>query len=225
MSVAAKAAIKAPRATDLLAAIVPFSVRVRLLVASAGAEFLPADFAASRKTIYLFVRRRIQGEKGLWMRPVQLEKKWKHHSCLFWCAGLFAMFLFCRLHISCSSSEWAARHSSAEYKHCSSSLLQQELTRVAPCFSKRNPSVHHDDAMQATASQTYFFLCVWVLLGRTLTWIFQAYFLSSLLLFTRSDWWVTEPTFECRNQKKNKDPLGNNCTEITEALCKAESAL
>lgn len=183
-------------------------------------------FAASRKTIYLFVRRRIQGGKGIWMRPVQLEKKWKHQTCLFRCAGLYARCLFCRLHISCSSSEWAARHSSAECKHCSSSLSQQELTRVAPCFWK-SESIRPSRRRHAGDHQSdlLFSVRVWVLLGRTLTWICQAYFLSSLLLFTRSDWWVTEPTFECRNQKKNKDPLGNNCKEITEALCKAESAL
>lgn len=91
-----------------------------------------------------------------------------------------------------------------------------------PVFERANPSVHHAADHQ---SDLLFSVRVWVLLGRTLTWIFQAYFLSSLLLFTRSEWWVTEPTFECRNQKKNKDPLGNNCKEITEALCKAESAL
>lgn len=86
-----------------------------------------------------------------------------------------------------------------------------------------HPSITTTPCRRPPVGLTFF--CVWVLLGRTLTWIFQAYFLSSLLLFTRSDWWVTEPTFECRNQKKNKDPLGNNCKEITEALCKAESAL
>lgn len=78
MSVAAKAAIKAPRATALLAAIVPFSVRVRLLVASAGsdkigktdtngpascrggligAEFLPAGFCGEQEN-HLFVRQK-----------------------------------------------------------------------------------------------------------------------------------------------------------------------
>lgn len=29
-----------------------------------------------------------------------------------------------------------------------------------PVFERANPSVHHDDAMQATTSRTYFFLCV-----------------------------------------------------------------
>lgn len=158
-------------------------------------------FAASRKTIYLFVRRRIQGEKGVWIRPVQLEKKWKRHTCLFWCACLFARCPFCRPHLSCSSSEWAARHSSAEYKHCSSS--RQELTNVAACFQKsesiRPPQRRHAGNHQ---SDSLCFSSVCLSFARShITCIFHAWFLSSLLLFTRSDWWVTEPTFECRNQK------------------------
>lgn len=131
MSVAAKATVKSPSATDLLATIVPFSVRVGILVASAGSdeEVRPTQmalciatarnwcgipscgFAASRKAIYLFVRRRIRGDDCC-----SSNRREGITRVYVGVPACFARHLDCRLQISGTSSQPAAHRSSAECK-------------------------------------------------------------------------------------------------------------
>lgn len=222
MSVAAEAAVKTPSATDLLATIVPFSVRVGILVASAGsdeigkkwhcvlprpligAEFLPAVLRQAGKPFICSSEGGFKGGNGVWIR-----QKWKHHTRLSWCGSLFARCLCCRLYVSCTSSKQAS--SSSFFCRVQTLILIAVATGAhesRTLFLKVwiHPSIKTTPSRKPPVGLVFFFVCVCVLLGRTFTWIFLASFLSSLLLFARSDRWVTEPTLECRNKKKQQNP-------------------
>lgn len=119
-------------------------------------------FAASRKAIYLFVWRRIQGgERRLDTAGAAVtEVKTSHVSTLVWrpVCQVPVLSPLRQLHQQQAGEQLILllpSTSTNPHRCCNRSSRESH-----PVFQRVNPSVHHDHAKQETASGTCVFLCV-----------------------------------------------------------------